>query len=313
MDSGCPERHEVAAALAHLWRRAPLELLDYVADFACEHEIRLSTGREVRHGTRLLFSSDDDRPWNFLLEGDLLDEEFVGVILLRGQESISLRVPATGHRNWHPNDVRRILIRPRYVVVALLEACSVFRRTDGEFLHSWSPSIASVGSELYVRETSDGTLLLNDLATGDTVDAWQVLASPNSFRSTAVAIDTNDSAVWVPGCNRSPKHPATPSYRVPIVNRRFVRDARSHVYTHRIACYAAVCIRGDWVYIATDRGLIGIHANGTRRNYALNGWDFAPTRIVSTPHTMLLFVSELDRKRQQCSALRFTGADEGKH
>ena len=152
MDSGCPERREVAAALAHLWRRAPLELLDYVAAFACEHEIRFSTGREVRHGTRLFFGSDDDRPWNYLLEGDPLDEDFVGITLLRGQESIPLRLPINGHRNWHPGDVGQIHVRPRYVVVAVLGTCYVFQRADGVFLHKWFPYPASVGSELYVRQ-----------------------------------------------------------------------------------------------------------------------------------------------------------------
>lgn len=308
MESGCPERREVAAALAHLWRRAPLELLDYVAEYACEPEIRLSTGRPVRYGTHLSFTSYDDVPWTFMIVEDALNGKECILRLNRGQESILLHVPHPSYRFWQENDVGRIHIRPRYVVAAVMGTNYVFRREDGKLLHHWWPAHGSIGSELCVRVGKEHRIELCDLETGQVHDEWRYPKNAGAYCTSDPAIDIHDTAVWIPGATHGRSggdaH-ETPSFRVPIRDQRFVRDVRSHVVFQDWADRTA-CIRGEWVYLASRHKVLGLHANGTRVTFALEGWNFAPVAIVSTPRTLLVIAAHADPVRNKCSAIRFT-------
>lgn len=311
MDSGCPERRDVAAALAHLWRRAPLELVDYVADFACEHEIRFSTARRVRRGTQLFYTNYDDAPWNYIIEGDILDDHFVAIRLLRGAESVLLEIPGLTYGGFYfPGNLGQVRISRKYVVAPVTRTLHVFRREDGAHLRSmWSGHddvVLGIGDELCVM-AAEQSVQLCDLATGEVLDEWQ-RGDRAEWDHTTVAIDAHDAAVWIPGTRRSSS--GLPGFRVPIVNRRFVRDRRSHPFsTPPPGFWHSVCLRGDWVYFASYGGITGIHANGTQVQHILSG--LLQPDIISTPRTMILLLTPSSPERSACEMIRFTDGEDG--
>jgi len=308
----------VAAALAHLWRRAPLELLDYVADFACEHEIRLNTARRMRRGSQLFYTNYDDAAWSYIIEGDVLDDAYIAIRLLRGEESILLVVPGLTNGEFYFDRMGQVRISRKYVVVPVGRNFHVFRREDGAPIRSWEMedgAIFDVGDELCIT-TTDRRVQLGDLATGDVLDEWR-RSEGFYWDGTAVAIDARDAAAWIPGTRCAGHVAATPGFRVPIVNRRFMRHAQSHCYTcpssHELKPFTwrSVCLRGDWVYLASESELVGIHANGTQVRYGLD--SLLSPHLISTPRTMIVLLTACSPDRSRCEMIRFTGGDESKH
>lgn len=307
MDSGCPERRDVARTLAGLWRPAPLDLVELVTDFAYEPEVRLSSLLNLSWSHRHL-SGCDDRPWTHILEvcDDNDDESNVQCVLrlLRGAESIALRLP--GHAARHRID--RIRVTRHYVFVSAERAHHVCRREDGVVLRSWAgTNQIHVGDELYL-EVDRTCAKLCQLATGDILDAW---ASPDHFCGRSAAIEANDASAWIPDTLRIPGGMiASPGFRVPIVNGRFVRD-RVFAPTRRpigIDSAHLTCLRGSWIYFLTYHTLAGVHENGTRFSHSFQGklGKFIAYDIVSTPRYVFLVFRGIDSYAEKWEAFRMS-------